>query len=317
MTIIALDVSKNELVGVVTDKHGKVKSSFDLDNTECAIDKWFKYLNLEYGGKKLVIGAEATAQYHRYVALKTVELGFAFRLINPILTNQFTRATIRKKKTDLSDAAIIAKLISQGEGTIVTSELLSSDKSIYRMSTTIDGLRKTLVAIQKHIDDHFKQQNKISDRLNKPINILEDTVKILRCNIEKKVDFKLKNLLKSIPGVGDKIATTMILEIGNISRFKNVKGLIAYSGLDPKVNQSGRGLNRNTKLTKRGSPYLRRAAYIAAYISAKHDKELSEYWHKKRDEGKRYKEATVATARKILYRVYAVWKRGTPYITTD
>ena len=112
------------------------------------------------------------------------------------------------------------------------------------------------------------------------------------------------------------MASIIILEIGDIHRFKNVKALIAYAGLDPKVNLSGRGLNRNTKLTKRGTPYLRRAAYIAAYISARSDKELSEYWQKKRDEGKRYKEATVATARKILCRVYAVWRRETPHVKT-
>ena len=99
-----------------------------------------------------------------------------------------------------------------------------------------------------------------------------------------------------------------------INRFYSGKSLVAYAGLDPKVKQSGVSLKHNTKITKRGSPYLRKSVYISAYIAKRHDPELKEYFDKKINEGKRYKEATVATARKILYRVYAVWKRGTPYV---
>jgi transposase len=69
----------------------------------------------------------------------------------------------------------------------------------------------------------------------------------------------------------------------------------------------------NTKLTKRGSPYLRQALYQAAFVGRVHDKELKAYYEKKRAEGKKYKEAVVATSRKMLYRVNAVLKRQTPY----
>ncbi len=62
------------------------------------------------------------------------------------------------------------------------------------------------------------------------------------------------------------------------------------------------------------SPYLRRALYIAASIAQRYDPILKAYYVKKRAEGKRYKEATVANARHMVYRVYAVLKRGTPYV---
>ncbi len=102
--------------------------------------------------------------------------------------------------------------------------------------------------------------------------------------------------------------------MGDVERFQNVKAFIAYVGLDSKVRQSGASLNRNSKITKRGSPYLRRAAYITASIAQRHDVTLGEYHLKKRVEGKRYKEATVANARHLLARAYAVLKRGTPYV---
>ena len=54
--------------------------------------------------------------------------------------------------------------------------------------------------------------------------------------------------------------------------------------------------------------------YTGASIAQRHDKELKAYYEKKRSEGKRYKEATVAVSRKLLNRVYAVLKRQSPYV---
>jgi transposase len=105
----------------------------------------------------------------------------------------------------------------------------------------------------------------------------------------------------------------LIAELGDINRFKDAKSLVAYIGLDPRVKQSGTMLKRNTHLTKRGSPYLRRAMYSAAAAAQRHDPELIATYDKKRAEGKRYREATIVVARRIITRVYAVWKRGTVY----
>ena len=136
----------------------------------------------------------------------------------------------------------------------------------------------------------------------------------MRKKVDERTDKNIRQLLVSIPGIGPTIANTLITEIGDIQRFHSGKSLVAYAGLDPKVKQSGVSLKHNTKITKRGSPYLRKSVYISAYIAKRYDPELKEFFDKKIKEGKRYKEATVATARKILYRVYAVWRRGTPYI---
>lgn len=135
--------------------------------------------------------------------------------------------------------------------------------------------------------------------------------------MREQTDHTLQRLLMSIPGIGIIIAPTLITKIGDIGRFPSGKSLAAYAGLDPKVKQSGQSLHHNTKITKRGSPYLHQSLYIAACIAARHDPELKKYWQKKTVEGKRYKEATVTTVRKILYRVYTVWKRGTPYMKRE
>jgi len=308
---MAFDVSKHELVGVRADKNGTVKENFVLANTPQEIEPFVRAAKEQH--PRLAMGSEATAEYHREIASTALRMGIPFRLLNPILTKQFTRATIRKRKTDKTDAAIIARLLAQGEGTLLTERSLDILKPLYRTAKTINDLRKTLSATLAHVEHVAPDESRIHEEIRRSITSLEGTVTHMRSHVERQTDTRLKTLLTSIPGIGETIAATLIAEIETIERFKSGKHLVAYAGLDPRVRQSGVSLNKNTKLTKRGSPYLRRVAYIAAYIAAKHDPELKDYWQKKRKEGKRYKEATVATARKILYRVYAVWKRGTPY----
>jgi len=315
MTIMAFDVSKRELVGVRADKNGNVKEEFVLPNESAAIELWLRSTKDRY--PKLLIGSEATAEYHREIAQQTGAMHIPFRLINPILTKQFTRSTIRKRKTDKTDAAIIAKLIANGEGTLLTPRSLDVLKPINRTANSINVLRKTLSATLAHMQQVCPTEALLHEEIRVSIDMLQKTVKHMRAHVQKQTDPKLKKLLMTIPGVGETIAATLLAEIETIERFKDANKLVAYAGLDPRVRQSGVSLNRNAKLTKRGSPYLRQSAYIAAYIAARHDPELKEYFEKKMNEGKRYKEATVATARKILYRVYAVWKRRTPYEKRD
>jgi len=312
MTIISFDVGKRELVGVRINKSAQIKERIVLANAPEAIDSFLDEVKQKY--PRLIMSSEATADYHYCLAKHCLELEIPFRLINPILTKQFIRSTIRKKKTDLTDALIIAKLTLQGEGTLLSLKSLDPLKAVNRTAFKINRIYGMLSAICSRIERVFPEQEAVLSEVRKPLLPLEQTVIALRSQVAEGIDQSLKNLLISIPGVGPTIAATLITEIGDIQRFPSGKSLVAYAGLDPRIRQSGISLKRNTKLTKRGSPYLRKAAYIAAYIAKRYDPELKEYFEKKKNEGKRHKEATVATARKLLYRVYAVWKRGTPYL---
>lgn len=312
MTIIGFDVSKNELVGARINTHSLLKESFALENTADAIRPFLEETRQRY--PKLLVASEATAEYHRILAEECITRSIPFRLINPILTKQFTRATIRKQKTDRTDALIIAKLALAGEGTALTAESLRPIKSVSRIAFKLARLERVLAAMAARVERVFPGEVELRATINEPRKAMAEAVKNLRSQLVKNADASLMSLLTSLPGVGPTIATTFVAEVGDAQRFPSGKSLVAFAGLDPKIRQSGLSLKRNTKLTKRGSPYLRKAAYIAAYIAKRHDPELGAYHAKKMLEGKRYKEATVATARKLLYRLYAVWKRGTPYV---
>jgi transposase len=70
-------------------------------------------------------------------------------------------------------------------------------------------------------------------------------------------------LLRTIPGLGSLLGLTIASVIGDISRFRSAKQLVGYSGLVPRVHQSGES-SRTGRLSKAGSPLLRWAAVEAA-----------------------------------------------------
>jgi transposase len=120
--------------------------------------------------------------------------------------------------------------------------------------------------------------------------------------------------LRSIPGIGPVIAAILLGEIGDIRRFETLNQLVAYAGIDPVVYQSGQFQAEETKMSKRGSPYLRYALWLAAGNARLHDPELQAYYEKRRAEGKAHGTVMGALCRKVLARVYSVLKAQRTYV---
>lgn len=119
--------------------------------------------------------------------------------------------------------------------------------------------------------------------------------------------------LHTIPGIGIIGAATILAEIGDISRFKNSSALVAFAGIDPTVRQSGEFNSTHNHMSKRGSPYLRHAIFLAATTCSFHNSPLNAYYKKKRDQGKHHLTATRAVARKLTTVIYAVLRDSKPY----
>jgi len=311
MTIIGFDVAKDAIVGVRIDRSAQIKEQFVIGNTEPEIQVLIE--RFVATKRRLVAACEATAEFHVTLAKVCLKRGIPFRLLNPILTKQFTRATVRKKKTDLTDAHIIAKLALQGEGTLVNDNHFLPVKAIARTGHRLIRIQQTVHLMSERYRQHLPDETELREQLDQCLKLLKASAEFFRQRARESVDPAVLRLLQSIPGIGPTIATGLVTEIGEISRFRSGKALVAYVGLDPKVKQSGISLNHNTRITKRGSAHLRKYLFVAAAIAERFDAELTAYYAKKRLEGKRYKEATIAVARKLTYRIYAVWKRGEKY----
>ena len=91
---------------------------------------------------------------------------------------------------------------------------------------------------------------------------------------------KINSPIMTVPGVGSINAAVILGEIGDISRFSNASKLAAYAGIDASVSQSGEYQSTNNKMSKRGSPYLRKALFQAALITAFHDPLFSAFYQK-------------------------------------
>lgn len=161
----------------------------------------------------------------------------------------------------------------------------------------------------KIAQDAFSFQLKqLIDRMN----FLDKQIEALDIEIMKYYE-QFDCYLHTIPGIGIIGAATILAEIGDISRFKNSSALVAFAGIDPTVRQSGEFNSTHNHMSKRGSPYLRHAIFLAATTCSFHNSPLNAYYKKKRDQGKHHLTATGAVARKLTTVIYAVLRDGKPY----
>ena len=161
----------------------------------------------------------------------------------------------------------------------------------------------------KIAQDAFSFQLKqLIDRMN----FLDKQIEALDCQILEYYE-KFDCYLHTIPGIGMIAAATILAEIGDINRFKNSSALVAFAGIDPTVRQSGEFSSTHNHMSKRGSPYLRHAIFLAATTCSFHNSPLNAYYKKKRDQGKHHLTATGAVARKLTTVIYAVLRDSKPY----
>jgi len=162
------------------------------------------------------------------------------------------------------------------------------------------------------------------------VSFLADAVRIkMRCLLElidlleqqrAQVDAELATLMAkipqhitSIPGIGPITGVAILAEIGDINRFERVEQLVAYAGIDPSVYQSGQFKASQAHMSKRGSPYLRNALWLAATTAIRHEPQLRTYYETRRAAGKPHGILMGAICRKLLARIYIILKEDRPY----
>lgn len=161
----------------------------------------------------------------------------------------------------------------------------------------------------KFCRDSFSLQLKL---LIQQIQFIEGQVADVEAEITRILE-KLNSPILTIPGIGPINGACILGEIGDISRFSNAAKLAAYAGIDATVSQSGEFHSLNNHMSKRGSPYLRKALFQAALVAAFHDPMFSAFYQKKRAEGKHHLTAIGAVARKLCNVMFAVLKNNESY----
>ncbi len=149
-------------------------------------------------------------------------------------------------------------------------------------------------------------------QLIEQIEFVEMQIESLDREIANYMD-SLDSPITTIPGIGPVYGATILAELGDIKRFPSAKQIVSYAGLDASVHESGDFKGSQSRMSKRGSAYLRRAIYGAAFIASWSDPELSAYYKRLKARGKHHYVAVGAVARKLCYIIYAVLIENRPF----
>ena len=118
-----------------------------------------------------------------------------------------------------------------------------------------------------------------------------------------------RDLLITIPGLGDRTACRLIAELGDVRRFDNVRQIVAYVGLNPRQHQSGRK-RASHGISRTGPPSLRAALYMPAMVARSHNPLLKVFAARLESRGLTAKQVIVAVMRKLLHLAYGILKSG-------
>lgn len=144
------------------------------------------------------------------------------------------------------------------------------------------------------------------------LEFIEEQTALLDQQIEAYME-KLDSPVTSIPGIGPVYGAVILSELGNIHRFPSAKQIVSFAGLDAQIKESGEFTGTQTHISKRGSPYLRRAIWGAAFVASWSDPQLKDYYEHLRARGKPHRVAVGAVARKLCYIIFAILSENRPY----
>lgn len=126
----------------------------------------------------------------------------------------------------------------------------------------------------------------------------------------KELENKIEKIIKeldpptlSINGIGIISCAGIIAEFGNISRFKSANAMVAFAGLEPSILESGTE-SHTGKMVKHGSGHLRYYLMNVAEYVFLHEPIFTEYYYKKRDEGKCHRVVCNHIAKKLIRIIY-------------
>ena len=317
MYIVGIDIGKNHHEASIVSPEGKqIGPSLRFATTHKGADSLMSFIFKNIGNSPCVFGMEATGHYWYPIYSFLKAKGYTIYVINPIQSDSLRKMYIRQTKNDSIDSFLIAEVIRFGQfGTTSMGILekyltpenienapidelfeITKDKSHNRLTKakaiSIKEAAADTFGIKIAQDAFSFQLKQLIDRMN----FLDKQIEALDCQILEYYE-KFDCYLHTIPGIGMIAAATILAEIGDINRFKSSSALVAFAGIDPTVRQSGEFSSTHNHMSKRGSPYLRHAIFLAATARSFHNSPLNAYYKKKRDQGKHHLTATGAVAR--------------------
>jgi len=222
-------------------------------------------------------------------------------------TNVFSHSVLTVLTLFASAAAVqrasvaqIAKYLTKGSLGRKTSITAEQIKHTAKKSVGTTSMAKEFVVSQKASMLLYmgEKMQELSDAMNELCASL----------LQQEID-----IMTSVKGIGQTTASEFLGEIGgDISKFDSAKKVIAFAGLDPSVHQSGKHVG-HSRISKRGSRYLRRVIWQMAVKVIRYNETFREYFMKRRQEGLIYRKAVLATAHKLVRVLFSMLTHKAPF----
>ena len=137
---------------------------------------------------------------------------------------------------------------------------------------------------------------------------------LIRSHIDSHPGLKgQRDLLLSIPGIGETTAAKLLAEIMDVKLYESARQLAAFAGLAPRPHESGSSVRRKARLSKSGAPRLRKALYFPAVVAMRHNPYVRAMSERLKERGKCPMQVIGAAMRKLIHIAYGVLKSGRPF----
>lgn len=293
---IGVDVAKDAVVVACARQSF---AAHRVPNTVAGLRAWLK--GLPMGSR---IGVEATGGFHQRLADLAHAMGFVVYVLNPRDVRYYARAVGIRGKTDPVDAALIARYIAHEQARLHPYQPLSAQQ---RQLDRLLKRRAKLVALKTALRLSLQDAPELRVQLKAALRRFDALLKAIESQLAalmQQLFPKQRARLQSIVGVGPLVGASLALALSRLP-FANAQAFIAFTGLDPRPQDSGRHKGRR-RLSKRGPAELRRLLFNAAMSAAKTRlwKPLYEHY---RNRGWSSTATLVILARKIARIAYALW----------
>ena len=288
---IGVDISKKNFdVRILNDKKAESsKYQYVEEQMEAFVNK-LKTLSKR---NDIKITMENTGIYHLRLADKLVKNDLPVAVVNALKIKCFAKMRMYRTKTDKADANLKIKCFAK-----MRMYRTKTDKA----DAKIEGLDNL-----PYCPEICKEPlNQGIDHVNKNIKVLEKELGELMTNHYQQE----LQILQSIPGVGERVASAIIAYFGKLENFQSAKHLVSFIGFDPAEKQSGSSIKGHARISKKGNRYLRKVLYMAAMSAYRFNPYCKELFDRLRQKGKSFKTAIIAVANKLLRQIFALLKKG-------
>jgi transposase len=318
---LGIDVSKNSLDAALITEATDKQTAKPLHKVFPNNDRGHQQLLRWLQNRKLAqvhACLEATGSYAEPIARALQQAGHQVSLVNPAQIAAFAKSQLSRTKTDKTDAQRIARFCQMYKPALwqdsppeirALQALVRRLESLEEMSRMEENRLQSLppgassVAVRASLEEH--------------IAYLQDQIKKTRRQIKDHIDQnptlkEQKELLTSIPGIGETTAALFLAEVRNLE-FESARQLSAFVGLVPRHRQSGTSVRGHSSLSKTGSSRLRKGFYFPALAALRHNPLIQALGERLSAKGKCGKLIVAAAMRKLLVIAYGVLKSGKPF----